>query len=117
MGSWGMLGTPGATINALAVVGKKLYIGGNFGDVDSMLSSNLVGWNSITQKFFSINATGGPVRALAASGSKLYVGGDFISVDSVKANRIAVFDSTTKKWSGLGSDFTGTVNAIAVSGT
>jgi uncharacterized repeat protein (TIGR01451 family) len=122
------------TVYALAVIGGKLYAGGNFTTAGSVSVNHLAVWNGSTWSDVGggvTNGTTGQVNALVASGSTLYVGGAFKTAGTITANSIAAWNTTTSSWSSLGSGIqycffssgvcssptTGTVNALAVSGS
>jgi hypothetical protein len=69
-------------------------------------------WTSIPPN----QAPDGAVEATAVdSAGNLYIGGDFTKVGNMTANYIAKWDG--KSWSPLGSGMSGSVFALAVSGT
>jgi hypothetical protein len=103
-------------VNALAVSGNDLYVGGSFfagGNATNIARFNGGQWFSLGP---SVNDR---VSAIAISGSNVYVGGRFTSAGLLSANRIARWDGST--WSPLGSGIGGSgtpnVNAIALIGT
>ncbi|MCH8477132.1 MAG: hypothetical protein LAT56_04215 [Wenzhouxiangella sp.] len=117
-----------STVLALAVSGSDLYVGGNFtqANAGAPISANRIArWDGTSWSVLGSgggNGIGGTVRALAMSGSDLYVGGQFTQVNigaGITANYIARWDGST--WSSLGSGggngVSGTVFALAVSGT
>lgn len=130
LGSAAQNGT-GGTVNALAVIGTGLFVGGNFNTVNSSTQSaisakSIARWDagaSIWTPLGSATQNGvfGQVKALAADGADLYAGGDFASAKSstqanIQANGVARWSTTGNTWSTLGNGADGTVNAIAVSG-
>ncbi len=112
--------TPGdGQVNALAVSGATLYVGGAFNYVGAMNRFGLVAWNTGTSSWSSVAGDGvannggpGAVNALALNGSTLYVGGRFdhvggtspgggTSTGGVAAASVAQLSGTT--WSSIGS--------------
>ncbi len=70
------------------------------------------GWDTT----FTTNGANNDVYVLVSDGAgNIYAGGDFTSMQGVPAGGIAKWDGTT--WSALGSGVSGTVNAIAISGS
>ena len=110
-------------INALAISGKYLYVGGSF---DATYDGVTTGLNSIARYDMDLqvwaplagNGLNAPVHAIAIDGSTAYVGGEFIqTADTLTSNlgHIAKYDTNTATWSPLahnGLDYT--VRAIAV---
>ncbi len=134
-------GVDGA-VNALAVIGNDLYVGGFFSMAaystssahDRFAASNIAKWDMTTSTWSAVGSptdgvsfgSGGDstgVKALAVSGSNLYVGGNFTIAGGISANRIAKWDGSS--WSALGSPTNGVsggttpieVNVLAVSGS
>jgi trimeric autotransporter adhesin len=115
----------GGSVEALAVFGSKLFVGGQFTTLgDSNISAKrIVAWDgNVLSNLTSGSSDGvsGSVSALAIFGSKLYVGGNFLSLgDGTYAKRIALWDGS--EWSALagGSDngVAGTVSALAANGS
>lgn len=106
-------------INALAVVGNDLYVGGQFERAGGVTVNNIARWDgSVWTALGNGLDQGGQVDALAASGGSLYVGGTFGSIGGVIAQRVARWDGNS--WSSLGSGASNGVNgrvlSIGVSG-
>lgn len=106
-------------VNAIAVSGNRVFIGGSFTQVGGQTRYNLAAidattgavdpsWNASTG--FSSTDHGGPVDALAVSGPRLYVGGQFKQVDGFDRPRLAA----VKTADGLLDGFDPHVNAGAV---
>ncbi len=124
-GSWSALGggvqiyaLPTVPVNALAVSGADLYVGGTFDTVgNNMPVSHIAKWDGSSWSALG-SGTGGTVSALAVSGPYLYVGGVFSNVAGGVSGRrrIAVWtlggtDDTA--WIGMGSGMDDTVRALA----
>ena len=88
-------------VNALAVSGSTLYVGGEMGLFGG-------GWD---------DATNGPVDALAVSGSTVYVGGGFTTIGGQPRNYIAGLDATSGDATTWDPEANGPVDALAVSGS
>ncbi|MCL6539238.1 MAG: hypothetical protein K6T87_01380 [Roseiflexus sp.] len=120
-----LVGGPSAIngfVNAIAISGADVYVGGFFFNAGGVLgANNIARWDGATNTW---NLVGGPgaitsfVNAIAISGTNVYVGGDFTGAGGVSgADYIARWNGAT--WSGLLSGTFGisnTVIAIAISG-
>ncbi len=132
--SWSALGGPGggvrggvdgAPVQALAVSGNNLYVGGSFTNAGSIVVTNLAMWNGATWSalgtglreiyYEKANLSYGNVESLLISGTNLYVGGIFTNAGGVAANNIAVWNGSG--WSALGGGVGGNVGAMALNGT
>ncbi len=143
--NWSALGSNGAgdgsinnSVNAIAVSGTDLYVGGDFEDVNNggtalNAADYIAKWDGANWSALGSNGAGdgslspySEVNAIAVSGSDVYVGGFFESVNNRgtvlnEADNIAKWDGTD--WSALGSNGAGdgslndNVYAIAVSGS
>jgi hypothetical protein len=123
--AWSALGggAQGA-VQALAVSGTNLYVGGGFTSVTntrntSVSASSIAQWNGSAWSALGGGAQGN-VFALAVAGTNLFMGGGFTSVTntgntSVSASRIAQWNGSA--WSALGSGVNLGVRALALSGT
>jgi uncharacterized repeat protein (TIGR01451 family) len=129
-------------VNALAVIGSDLYVGGQFtianvggsGGTPAFTANRVAKFNTTTSVWSGLSNGDGngvydTVYALAVIGSDLYVGGGFQSANvggsggtpAVTANRVAKFNTTTSVWSGLsngdGNGVDNNVLALAVIGS
>lgn len=141
---WSGLGSNGAGgsslnngVNALAISGTDLFVGGQFTDVNDggtpLPAADYVArwdgthWSALSSDGAGNGSLSAGVMALAATGGSLYVGGYFTNVSDngtpvPAADYIAQWDGT--HWSALGSNGAGNgafsngyVNALAVSGS
>ncbi len=109
----------GGAVNALAVSGTDLYVGGVFTTAGGIAATNVAKWDGSS---WSVLGSGmnSNVLALAVSGNDLYAGGWFTSAGGTAATNIAKWNGSS--WSALGSGVAGVdqwsgVNALAISGT
>jgi hypothetical protein len=128
--TWSTLGTGSNnsvnnTVNALAVVGNEVVVGGSFTEAGGVSANYVARFNTQTNTWSSLgtgsgNGVNNRVRALAVVGNEVYVGGDFNSAGGVSANYVARFNTQTNTWSSLGTGSSngvnGYVNALAVVG-
>jgi N-acetylneuraminic acid mutarotase len=116
---------PNSSVNALAVSGSSLYVGGSFtnyrGSPANYLAKVDLNSGSLDTTFTQSNGPSATVSALAVSGSSLYVGGVFTFYRGSAANYLAKVDLT---YGILDTTFTlstggpnATVSALAVSGS
>ncbi|MCA0268225.1 MAG: T9SS type A sorting domain-containing protein [Bacteroidetes bacterium] len=112
---------PNDNVLTVAVVGSDVYVGGFFTGLGGIPEANRIAkWNGSAWSALGGGANG-VVRTLAVSGNGVYVGGNFTTVYSsgtttvAGTGYIARWDGTS--WSALGGGATGTVYAIAVSGS
>ncbi len=113
--SWSALGTNGggngalnSQVNAMAVIGNDLYVGGTFVDAAGIATADYIAkWNGSTWSSVGSNGSGNgalnfSVNALDVSGSNLYVGGQFTNAGNVAtADYFARWNGSA--WSGVGS--------------
>jgi PKD domain len=113
-----------ANVNALQIIGRKLYIAGDFADGGDLPSANrLVACNLDTGTPSSTVADTnheiqGSILALTAdTAGRLYVAGGFTNIDNIpQANNVAMYDGTT--WHAMQAGaVTGTTRSIASAGT
>jgi hypothetical protein len=135
--AWSALGSDGSgngalhqpnAVNALAVYGTNLYVGGQFTNAAGIQAADYVArwngsaWSSLGSRGSGDGVLNDMVRALAVSGSNLYVGGYFYNVAGIaEADGIARWNGSA--WFALGSNGAGNgalnhfVSSLAVSAT
>jgi trimeric autotransporter adhesin len=110
-----------STVNAIAVSGSTVYIGGTFTNASGVTANRIAmwdgaNWNSLGSG--SANGVNGTVLAIAVNGSDVYAGGTFANAGTTVVRGIAHWDGAN--WSGLGSGATGPstaeVRALAFGG-
>jgi len=138
-GTWSVLGSGSgngvdAQVEAIAVLGSDVYVGGLFAAANvggiPVLVNRIARFNLNTNTWSTVGSgsgigVDGHVYALAVSGSDVYVGGSFTRANyggtTVPANYIVRFNTTTNTWSALGSGsgngVNGYVTEIAVLGS
>jgi hypothetical protein len=88
-------------VNALAVVGNEVVVGGYFTSAGGVSANYVAGFNTLTNTWSSLgtgssNGVNNEVFALAVVGNEVVVGGSFTSAGGVSANRVArYFPPTT----------------------
>jgi trimeric autotransporter adhesin len=133
--AWSRVGSNGAggeslnaTVNALAVNGNALFVGGAFTDAGGIVEADHLAqwsggsWAAIGAPASGVAALNGNVHALTVAGSDLYVGGGFTDAAGIPA---ADYIARTNHdgWSALGSTgegnavLGGAVHALAVGGS
>lgn len=110
------------TVNALAVDGDVLYVGGDFDAAGTVGANNIArfhpntGWGTLG---VGIGGSYPDVRAIAARQGIVYAGGSFSTAGLGNAAGIARWDGTA--WSALGAGLTidgfEAVHAVALTGT
>jgi len=132
----------GATVNALAVMGTNLYVGGEFTRANASgtgltpeITANFVAkFDTLTNTWSALrqgngNGVNNGVIKAAVMNNNLYIAGGFTQVNSggigatpqISANRVAKFDTATNTWSALtgsggGNGVNSTVLALALTG-
>jgi len=101
-------------VNALAVSGSDVYVGGNFTTAGGSPANYVARWDGNHWHALGLGLDG-MVDALAVSGNDLYVGGWFSMAGGSPAKRIAKWDGN--QWSPLGAGRVGVVKALAVLGS
>jgi trimeric autotransporter adhesin len=118
----------GGTVNAVAVIGGDVYVGGRFDKAGTAAAANIARWESATNTWHalqdSVGGTSSPeVRALSVIGTDLFVGGTFtVAGTATDVGHLARWDSVAGTWATLGSgvgldEYDDGVNAIAAYGT
>lgn len=113
-----------AYVEALAVSGTDLYVGGYFQEAGGSPASAIAKWDTLTNSWSALGAgvddgyRYGEVYTIVPHNSDIYVGGYFVLAGSSPANYIARWDGSA--WHPLGSDskngVDSTVDAIAFDG-
>jgi hypothetical protein len=132
--TWSSLGTGSSNgvsggillaVNALAVVGNEVFVGGRFNSAGGVRANRVARFNTQTNTWSTLgtgssNGVNNEVSALAVVGNEVVVGGSFTSAGGVRANRVARFNTQTNTWSTLGTGSSNGVNdyvyALAVVG-
>ncbi len=100
--SWdGRFGFPGVTgnVNAIAVIGSDVYIGGGFISAGRSGARYIAKWNGTEWSTLG-SGVNSFVYALAVIGTNLYAAGPFTTAGGVSASHIAKWDGHA--WSALG---------------
>lgn len=121
----GCSSTEAGTVDALAVMGSTVYVGGHFDQAGPLLVSGVAAWNGST--WSAVGAASGvvdqsepgTVYAFAVNGTTLYAGGSFDTIGGVAANSVAQWSGGA--WHALGTGIVeysipGTVQALAYQG-
>jgi hypothetical protein len=127
--TWSALGTGSSNgvsvggvfggVEALAVVGNEVYVGGYFTSAGGVSANGVARFNTQTNTWSSLgtgssNGVDSVVLALAVVGNEVVVGGYFTSAGGVSANRVARFNTQTNTWSTLGTGSQNGVNGLGV---
>ncbi|HEX8103567.1 MAG TPA: hypothetical protein VF533_13205 [Solirubrobacteraceae bacterium] len=103
-------------VNAIVVLGTKVYAGGDFTAAGSVTASHLAVWNgSAWSSPGAVTTTGGgysTVTALATDGTSIFVGGQFDHAGTTAARSIAKY-TPGAGFEPLGDGVAGTVKALA----
>jgi hypothetical protein len=93
----GFIADTDGVVDALAVVGNQLYLGGSFTTVNGVARRNLARVDlasGVLDTSFSVDANN-VVYDLWLHGTRLYVSGDFTSLGGAARSRVAAIDTTT----------------------
>lgn len=100
----------GTIINAIAISGSDLYVGGIIPSFNRIAKYNGSTWTAL-----GAGIGNNSVLAIAVSGSNVYAGGNFTQAGGSSANYIAQWNGTT--WSALGDGVSSAVNSISTFGS
>jgi cortical protein marker for cell polarity/beta-propeller uncharacterized protein DUF5122 len=114
----GQYGGLNVRVNAIAVFGTDVYVGGFFGSAGGNTGYNSIArYSTSTGQWYTLG-TGVPeeVTALVHStvGYGLYVGGHFTSAGGVQARRVAMWSTSGGGWSMLGAGTDLAVRALGM---
>lgn len=114
--NWYPLGSGvNGSVDALAVIGNDLYVGGTFSSAGGVSGTNHIAmWNGTSWSAIG-GGLNGPINSLLVVGNDLYVGGSFTLAGNVNVNNIAKWNGTN--WSALGIGTNGNVSSLALIGT
>ena len=112
---------PPLSVDALAVDGETVFVGGAFAFAGDVPALNVVAFDETTGRWSplgaGVKATGRNrptlVYAIEVTGDSVYVGGRFNKAGNVKARNIARWNRSRGRWERLGSGTDGTVRALA----
>jgi hypothetical protein len=116
------LGIP-TSVNALAVSGGMLYVGGRFSTAGGVSVANIAVWDIAAGEWKAMGAgLDGYVSSLAVKGNTVYAAGSlYVLNGSNRAEGLAVWEGAA--WAPMGTGFsmapsigTATVNALAIGG-
>lgn len=102
-----MVWTTGPGVDAIAVNGTDVYLGGNFSagnESSGQTSLNIVRYDGVDWQPMG-SGVNTNVYAISLVGSDVYVGGTFTNASGVAANRIARWDGAN--WNAVGGGVTG----------
>ncbi len=107
-------------VNAMAVKGTDIYVGGEFYRAGPIEAHSLARWDTLTHTWHPVGGgVAGVVRTMLFVGDDLFVGGN-LSVDlgAVRADFIARWNTVSQTWYALGAGaspgLNDTVEALAV---
>jgi len=113
-------------VNAIAILGGEVYVGGGFLKAGDVNANSIAKWNIINKNWSPLssgNTNGvyyssgiGNVYSLATNGRAIYVGGTFTQAGDQSANNIAKWAPDNNSWSPLGSGLKGQAFAIKTHG-
>lgn len=111
----------GGSVEALALSGSTLYVGGTFSELDAQARAGLAAINTTDGSLQSWNpAPNGSIDALTVSAGVLYVGGQFTELSGQTRDSLAAFSTSTDSLTSWAPPATGSfprVRAMSVSGT
>lgn len=98
---WSAVGNPGSgvngTVNAIAALKSKIFIGGNFSSVGSVPASGIARWDGTNWSALG-NGVNGFVNAIGVMGDTLFVGGSFSMAGDSGAKNIARWEEDSVRW-------------------
>jgi uncharacterized protein (TIGR03437 family) len=115
-------------VNAIAVSGNEVYVGGLFTSIGNISANNIARYNLATGAWSPLGGgTNNVVAAIAVSGSDVYVGGRFTNAvnpggANVPVTCVVRWSNATNTWNPLGASgvnqngVNGDVSALAIGG-
>jgi hypothetical protein len=110
----------GGVVQAIALEGTNVYVGGQFSTAGALTANQIARWNGSQWLALGGGLGGGnapAVQAIAVNGEEVYAGGNFTTAGGTGATNVALWNG--RAWSGLGSGVGGfphaAVTALALS--
>ncbi|QHT66432.1 T9SS type A sorting domain-containing protein [Rhodocytophaga rosea] len=102
-------------IDALALSGSTVYVGGSFSSIDGQARNALAAIDATTGVVTAWNPNpDGGVNTLAVVGNKVYAGGVFSSIGGQARNGLAAIDATAGVATAWNPDVTGGISTLAI---
>jgi hypothetical protein len=108
----GYAGVP--SVQAIAVSGGYVYVGGAFSGAGTIQALNVARWDGATWEALG-NGFNGSVRALTFMNGNLYAAGSFDSSGTTPLKHVAMWNGSA--WQAVGSGMNGAVYTLAANGT
>jgi hypothetical protein len=108
----GYAGVP--SVQAIAVSGGSVYVGGAFSGAGAVQALNIARWNGTSWEALG-NGLNGSVRALTIMNGNLYAAGSFDASGTTPLQHMAMWNGS--EWQAVGGGMNGDVYALAVKGT
>ncbi len=115
----GVSGQYGGSVNALAIRGTNLFVGGSFTNAGGVAANNIAVWNGSSWSTLGAGV-GGPydtVKAVAVSSNYVFVGGSFTNAVGQLVAGLGRWDGSSWQSGDLNNDQYSYVSALAVIGT
>jgi trimeric autotransporter adhesin len=102
----------GTDVQALAINGSDVYIGGDFNQAGTVAAARIVRWSTATSQWSQLGSGMGGVDSgldptsvwgMVMRGSDLYVTGHFTTAGNTTARFVARYDTRAGAWATLGS--------------
>lgn len=115
---WEMVSWMAGTVNCLAIVNDKLFVGGNFTSISSITFTNMACFDLKARKLTNYKpGFDGEVFTILPRDGKLYVGGAFTKVNSQQQKGLALIDTALGNTLYSSPSCNGTVKALLSTAT
>ncbi|MBC8144620.1 MAG: hypothetical protein H7X80_03480, partial [bacterium] len=106
-----------AWIEASAIIGDEVFVGGTFSHAGGIPSMNIASWNRRTKTWSAIGeGTNERVRAMTAVDGELIVVGEFTRAGDINTNHIAKFNPVSRMWSLVGEGTRAVISDVVAVG-